>query len=349
MSDGSKEFTCAVPAVTDHVELAHGGGGRKMRRLIETTFLPAFDSPAARERHDSAILPVGSEKIAFTTDSFVVSPLFFPGGDIGKLAVCGTVNDLACAGARPRWLSAAFVLEEGLPMAVLARVVSSMRETAAAASVDIVTGDTKVVDRGKGDGLYITTSGIGVVPSGVDVRPGRVREGDAILLTGDIGRHGVAVLSVRKGLQFAAPVVSDCAPLADLVGALVGAGLDVHCLRDLTRGGLAAALVEIAADGRATLEIEQDAIPVQEAVAGACELLGIDPLHVANEGRMVVFLPEAEAGRALDVLAATEHARGAVRIGSVSRGVSGPVLIRTRFGARRVLDLPAGEVLPRIC
>jgi hydrogenase expression/formation protein HypE len=276
--------------------------------------------------------------------------MFFPGGDIGKLAVFGTVNDLAAAGAIPRWLSVGFILEEGLPLSDLERVVGSMKEAAAFARVDVVTGDTKVVDRGKGDGLYVTTSGIGTVPEGVDIRPARVCAGDAVLVTGDIGRHGVAVLSVRKGLAFESPIASDCAPLGDMMQALVGSGIDVHCARDATRGGLAAVLLEIAAAARVEMSVEEDSIPVDPSVSAACELLGLDVLHVANEGRMVVFVSEAEASRALDVLRTVSVSRNAALIGRVvSGGRAGTVSLRTRFGPERAIDLPAGEPLPRIC
>ena len=261
--------------------------------------------------HDSAVLPTDGARLAFTTDSYVVNPLFFPGGDIGKLAVCGTVNDLAMAGARPAYLGAGFILEEGLPMETLRRVVASMAEAARAAGVRIVTGDTKVVDRGKGDGIFINTSGVGWVPPGVEISPARVAPGDAILLSGDLGRHGVAIMSVREGLQFEGVLESDCAPLADLVAAMLATGADIHCLRDLTRGGLAAALNEIALDARVGIEIDESAIPVAEPVAAACELLGLDPLYVANEGRLVAFVPAAAADRVLEVM--RHHPRPSVR------------------------------------
>jgi hydrogenase expression/formation protein HypE len=343
-------LTCGVPHVPNHVELAHGGGGRKMRHLLESVILPAFDNRLTEAKHDSVVLPIGNERIAYTTDGYVISPMFFPGGDIGKLAIFGTVNDLAAAGAIPKWLSVSFILEEGLPLSELERVVRSMKDAACVARVDIVTGDTKVVDRGKGDGLYVTTSGLGMVPAGVDVRPARVRAGDAVLVTGDIGRHGVAVLSVRKGLAFESPVESDCAPLADMVQALVGGGIDVHCARDATRGGLAAVLLEIASTARVEITVEEDAIPVDPSVAAACELLGLDVLHVANEGRMAVFVSESDASTALDILRGLAVSRNAALIGRVAPdGRAGAVSLRTRFGPERAIDLPAGEPLPRIC
>jgi hydrogenase expression/formation protein HypE len=331
------------------VQLAHGGGGRLTRELVEGLFVPAFTNPALAERHDSAVISVGGVRAAFTTDTYVVSPRIFPGGDIGKLAVCGTANDLAMAGATPAYLSAGFVLEEGLPIEELGQVVASMRAAAEACGVTLVTGDTKVVDRGKGDGLFINTAGLGLVPDGVAICPRRVRPDDAVLLSGDVGRHGIAVLSVREGLGFETPIESDCAPLASLVSVLVCAGLDLHCLRDPTRGGLATVLNEIAVDAQVGIEVEETAIPVAEDVAGACELLGLDPLYVACEGRMVVFLPAAQAERGLALLRTYPLGTGAARIGKVTEGPAGMVTLATRFGTRRLLDLLSGEQLPRIC
>lgn len=331
------------------VQLAHGGGGRLMRALIEEVFLSAFGAQALHERHDSAVLPSPAGRLAFTTDSYVVSPLFFPGGDIGKLAVFGTVNDLAMAGARPAWMSAGFILEEGLPFDVLRRVVASMREAAAEAGIALVTGDTKVVDRGKGDGLFLNTAGIGVVPDDVDIRPARVRAGDAVIVSGDVGRHGVAILSVREGLAFEAPIASDCASLASAVAALLAAGVEVHCLRDLTRGGLASALNEIALDQGLTIVLEEAAVPVSGVVASACALLGLDPFYVANEGRFAAFVPADQADRAVAVLRGQAATAGAVLIGRVEPAPAGGVLLAGAFGARRPLDLLSGEQLPRIC
>jgi hydrogenase expression/formation protein HypE len=331
------------------VQLAHGGGGRLMRELIEHLFIPAFDNPALAARHDSAVVPLGGARVAFTTDSYVVHPRTFPGGDIGTLAVYGTVNDLAMAGARPAYLSAGFVIEEGLPLGELRQVVSSMRSATVACGVALVTGDTKVVDRGKGDGLFINTAGVGVVPDGVAVHPRRVQPGDAVLLSGDVGRHGIAVLSVREGLAFDTPIESDCAPLTALVAALFDAGIDVHCLRDPTRGGLGAVLNEIAMDAGVAIDVEEAAVPVADAVAGACELLGLDPLYVACEGRMVAFVPSADAERALAVLRVHPQGTGAAWIGTVTEGPAGVVVLKTRLGVRRLLDLLSGEQLPRIC
>jgi hydrogenase expression/formation protein HypE len=338
------------------IQLAHGGGGRLTHELVEQLFLPAFAHPEAHAAtgsaaapHDSAVVTVGGARLAFTTDSYVVHPRFFPGGDIGTLAIYGTVNDLAMAGAQPLYLAAGFILEEGLAMEELGRVVASMRAAALVSGVALVTGDTKVVDRGKGDGLFLNTAGIGLVPEGVEVHPRRVRPGDAVLLSGDVGRHGMAVLSVREGLAFTTPVASDCAPLAPLVAALVAAGVELHCLRDPTRGGLATALNEIAGDAGVGIEVEEEAIPVAAEVEGACELLGLDPLYVACEGRMVVFVAEAEAERALAILRGQALSANAVRIGRVTEGPAGMVVLRTRLGSRRLLDWLSGEQLPRIC
>lgn len=331
------------------VQMAHGGGGRLMRELIERVFLPSFASPAAAERHDSAAVTLGDQRIAFTTDSYVVRPLFFPGGDIGKLAIYGTVNDLAMSGAKPAYLSAGFILEEGLPLETLKRIVRSMADSASDCGVELVTGDTKVVDKGKGDGVFINTAGIGPIPSGVQIRPSRVRPGDAIILSGDVGRHGVAILSVREGLEFDTAIESDCASLSSLVQTILATGDDVHCLRDLTRGGLASALNEIAADAGVDLEVDEATIPVQSSVAGVCEILGLDPLYVANEGRLVAFVPRDCADRVLAAMRGTSVASDAAVIGRVTATGSGRVAARGPFGPARLLDLLSGEQLPRIC
>jgi hydrogenase expression/formation protein HypE len=344
------DIVCPLPiAPTDVVRLAHGGGGRASRDLVERIFVPAFANPQLDARHDGAVLSLPSGRVAFTTDSYVVRPLFFPGGDIGSLAVNGSVNDLAMCGARPVALSVGLVIEEGFPLADLERVAASMARAAREAGVSIVTGDTKVVERGKGDGLYVSTAGIGVIEHAVVVEPASVREGDHILLSGDIGRHGIAILSARESLGFATRLESDCAPLAAPVSALLDAGVEVHCLRDLTRGGLGAALVEIAEAAGARFEIDEAAIPVGEAVAGACELLGLDPLYVANEGRFVAFVPAVDADRALDVLRGHAVSREARTVGRVTGCGRGRVALRTALGALRVVDLPAGDLLPRIC
>ncbi len=332
-------MNCPVNLQPDErVTLAHGGGGRKMHRLLEQLFR-RFDQV---QPHDAAVL--GS--LAFTTDSYVVRPLFFPGGDIGSLAVHGTVNDLAMCGARPLALSCALILEEGLPLVTLERVALSMAEAAAAVGVPIVTGDTKVVERGHGDGLYVNTAGVGEVVARRPIGPAAIRAGDAILVSGDLGRHGIAILAAREGLAFETTVESDSASLSAPVLALLEAGLEVHCLRDLTRGGLTSALVELTEASGLGMELEETALAVHPEVRGACELLGLDPMAVANEGRMVVFLPADQADRALSVLARFPVTAGACRAGTVQ---GDRVVVRTALGSRRVLDMPSGEQLPRIC
>ncbi|MCS7304372.1 MAG: hydrogenase expression/formation protein HypE [Thermoguttaceae bacterium] len=363
-------FSCPLPiSEYERVQLAHGGGGRLMRQLLEGLFLPAFGIGRAKASpvsalsrgkpdglvlpgpaHDSAVVQLADgQRLAFTTDSFVVSPLFFPGGDIGRLAVFGTVNDLAMAGAKPLWLSASFILEEGLPIQTLRQVVASMQEAAQQANVQIITGDTKVVDHGKADGLFITTAGIGLIPPEIEISPARIQPGDVILISGDLGRHGIAIVSVREGLELEGVLPSDCAPLADLVQALWELGPDLHCLRDLTRGGLAAAVNEIALDAHVGIDLDESAIPVSEPVAGACELLGLDPLYVANEGRLVAFVAEESAQRALEILQGHPAASHPARIGRVTAEHPGLVQLCTSFGGSRLLDLPAGQLLPRIC
>jgi hydrogenase expression/formation protein HypE len=347
--DGEFQPACPAPlGQYERIVMAHGGGGRLMQQLLETLVQPIFANPCLAARHDSAVFEVGGQRLAFTTDSYVIKPLFFPGGDIGKLAVCGTLNDLAMAGAKPLFLSAALIVEEGLPVQDLRRVLESMAEAARAAGASIVTGDTKVVDRGKGDGLYINTAGLGWVAPGVEIAPARVRPGDAVLVSGDIGRHGIAVMAQREGLAFETGLESDCADLSGLVLSLLAAGIEVHCLRDLTRGGLASALIEIGQGCGLGIAVEEAAVPVREEVGGACEILGLDPLYVANEGRFVAFVPEEQAERALALLRAHPLGEGAARIGRV--GVArGPVHLETAFGATRILDLLSGEQLPRIC
>lgn len=342
---------CPVPKrVYPRMTMAHGGGGRLTRDLIESIFIPAFGNPMLESRHDGAVfrMPPGA-RTAFTTDSYVVRPLFFPGGDIGSLAVNGTVNDLAMCGARPLYLSAGFIIEEGLPTEDLERVVRSMASAAVAAGVGIVTGDTKVVDKGKGDGLFVNTAGVGALEHEQEIGPGRIEPGDRILLSGDIGRHGIAILAARESLGFTTVIESDCAPLAQPVLALLAAGIEVHCLRDLTRGGLAAALCEIAETARQRVVIDEEEIPVREDVQGACEMLGLDPLYVANEGRFVAFVRADDAERAQNVLRGHAVSAQARVIGEVATRHDGLVTMRTRLGPSRVVDLPSGEQLPRIC
>jgi hydrogenase expression/formation protein HypE len=344
-------FACPAPlGAHEKILLAHGGGGRLMHDLLERVFLPSFDNPALAERHDGARLDLAGTTLAFTTDAYVVRPLFFPGGDIGRLAIHGTVNDLAMCGARPLWLSAAFILEEGLPVECLERVVASMRAAAAETGVSLVTGDTKVVDRGKGDGLYVTTAGIGAIdPRAPAIGPSSVRPGDAVILSGDVGRHGIAILAAREELALESTVESDCADLSRPVLALLDAGVEVHCLRDCTRGGFATNLIEIAQQARVDVAIEETRVAVEPAVRGACELLGLDPLYVANEGRMVCFVPEAQAARAVEVLRGFAACAGAAIVGRACDAGAGLVTLRGALGASSVLDMLSGEQLPRIC
>ncbi len=349
-NDQPIEITCPIPAGPgDAVMLAHGGGGRLMQELIRGTFLPAFDNKLLDQLHDGAVFPVEGATLAFTTDSYVVQPLFFPGGDIGSLAVYGTVNDLAMCGAKPLYLSAGFILEEGFSLESLGKVVASMAAAARAAGVHLVTGDTKLVDRGKGDGLFVNTAGIGLVPQGVAIGPRLVQPGDRILLSGDLGSHGIAVMSVREGLSFSGDIRSDSAPLNGVVEDLLKNGIEIHCLRDLTRGGLASALNEIVEASHRGMAIEERAVPVHDAVRGACEILGLDPLYVANEGRFVAFVPEGAAGKALDILRRHDVSRGAVEIGRVTDQGDPMVTLRTVLNTHRILDLLSGEQLPRIC
>jgi hydrogenase expression/formation protein HypE len=348
-TDDGAGFSCPIPiARYPHVLLAHGGGGHLMHQLIEQMFLPAF-ATRLETRHDGAVFDVSGGRLAFTTDSYVVRPLFFPGGDIGALAINGTVNDLAMCGARARFLSAGFILEEGLPMETLWRVVQSMQARAAEAGVELVTGDTKVVDRGKGDGVFVNTAGIGVVVAPAPVTPTRVREGDAVIVSGDLGRHGMAIMAVRENLEFESSIESDCAPLVEPVMALFEDGIDVHCLRDLTRGGLASALVEIAEASGRSIHVEERRIPVREDVRGACEILGFDPLYVANEGRFTAFVAPADAERAVERLRRDSRCVDAAAIGTVGAEASGLVTMTSRIGATRIVDMLTGEQLPRIC
>lgn len=343
-------LACPIP-ISDYptVQLAHGGGGRLMNQLIERMFGAAFGNPALDARHDGALLEMAGTRLAFTTDSFVVKPRFFPGGDIGSLAIHGTVNDLAMCGARPLYLSAGFVLEEGLAMEELWRIVQSMQAAAAEAGVQIVTGDTKVVDRGKGDGIYINTSGIGLVDVGRTVGPSQVEAGDVVLVSGDIGRHGIAIMAVREGLEFETTIESDSACVAGPVMKLLDAGVAVHCLRDMTRGGMASALVEIAGTSGRRIHIDETAVPVRQDVRGACEILGLDPLYVANEGRFVAFVAPEDGEKALAILRAHPLGQGAAQVGTVTGQVDGLVTMRSAIGATRIVDLLSGEQLPRIC
>jgi hydrogenase expression/formation protein HypE len=348
------EPQCPLPIASDEtIRMAHGGGGRLMQQLIHEIFLESFSNSYLNALQDSAVLPAQDGRLAMTTDSYVVQPLFFPGGDIGSLAVHGTINDLAMMGASPRYLSAGFILEEGLPIAILKQVVSSMAKAAQDCGVHIVCGDTKVVDRGKGDQIFINTTGLGVIPPSVDIGPYRLTPGDRIIVSGDLGAHGMAVLSQREGLEFSGNLRSDSAPLHGVIADLLNHHIPIHCLRDLTRGGLASALNELATAGSFTITIEESRIPISEPVRGACEILGMDPLYVANEGRFVMFLPPENVDEALSILHQHSISQEAIVIGEIRDIPSRPhqvlVSLHTRYGTERILDLLSGEQLPRIC
>jgi hydrogenase expression/formation protein HypE len=349
-------WSCPVPLRShDRVVLGHGGGGTLSGELIEHLFLPAFGAAAADATPtDSAVLDVdvgfgSGARLAFTTDSYVVQPLFFPGGNIGELAVNGTVNDLAMSGAVPIALSTGFVLEEGLELELLGRIVTAMGRAADAAGVRLATGDTKVVEQGRGDGLYVNTAGVGVVPAGVDLAPHRLRPGDAIVVNGEIGLHGIAVLSVREGLEFGTEIRSDTAPLHELVAAMLAACPGLHALRDLTRGGLAASLCELAETAGVGIELDERSVPVPDAVRSACGFLGLDPVHVANEGKLVAFVPAEHLDELVAAMTALDIGAGSTVIGRVVEEHPGTVVARTGLGATRVVDRPLGEQLPRIC
>lgn len=352
--DTPVDFTglqCPIP-ISDYpnVLLAHGGGGRLTQQLIERMFLPAFGNPALETLHDGAILNVNGARLAFSTDSFVINPLFFPGGDIGSLAVHGTVNDLAMCGARPLSISAGLILEEGLPMEELWRIVQSMQQAVQAAGVSLVTGDTKVVDRGKGDGAFINTTGIGIIPEGIHVSPRRAQPGDVIIVSGAIAVHGIAIMSVREGLEFETVLESDTAPLHDLVAHILEvAGEQVHVLRDPTRGGLASAFNEIAAKAEAGIRLEEAHIPIWEEVRGACEILGLDPLYVANEGKCLAIVAREAADAVLAAMRGHPLGEEAAIIGEMVEDHPGKVFLRSRIGGMRVVDMLSGEQLPRIC
>ncbi|MEA2749514.1 MAG: hydrogenase expression/formation protein HypE [Myxococcales bacterium] len=343
-------FSCPVPITgTEEILLGHGSGGKLSARLIEEIIVPTLRNPVLEILDDQAFVAVPSERIAFTTDSFVVTPIFFPGGDIGELAVNGTVNDLAMGGATPLCLSLALILEEGLPIADLRRVLESVRRAADRAGVCIVTGDTKVVGRGNADKIFINTSGVGVPRRGVSLSSSRVCPGDAVVLSGSIGDHGMAILSKREGLELEGTLESDTAPLHDLVRVMLDAHADIHAMRDPTRGGLAATLVEIASRQNLGVEVDETAIPVKDTVRGACEILGLDPMMVANEGKLVAFVPEAGLAPVLDAMRAHPLGRDATCIGRVTTTHPGIVTVRTPIGGQRILDLPFAEALPRIC
>ncbi len=351
MSQSAWALQCPIPlSEYPAITLAHGGGGRLSQMLLDRLIVPALRNPLLAPLHDGAVMEVGAGRLAFTTDSYVVTPRFFPGGDIGSLAVHGTVNDLAMCGAQPLALSAAFILEEGLPMDELWRIVCSLGDAARAVGVPVATGDTKVVERGRGDGIFINTAGVGIVPEGVSITPASARPGDRILISGRIAEHGMAILSVREGLSFESALVSDSAPLHTLVGALLAAvGPAVHVLRDPTRGGVASALNEIAGAAHAGIRLEEAAIPVADPVRGACELLGLDPLYVANEGKCLALVAPEMADAALAAFRAHPLGRAAALIGEVVAEHPGRVVLRGSLGGQRIVDRLSGEQLPRIC
>jgi len=345
-----EEFTCPAPLpAKDRILLGHGSGGRLSADLLREIFLPAFHNPVLAQLNDQAVVSVEGVRLAFTTDSFVVNPLFFPGGDIGSLAVYGTVNDLAMGGAAPLFLSASFIIEEGLPLETLRRVVFSLRQAAEKVGVEVVTGDTKVVEKGKGDGLFINTSGIGRVPNGVSLSADQARPGDSIVLSGTLGDHGIAILSQREGLEFETPIESDAAPLHSLVAAMLEATRSIRCLRDPTRGGLSSTLNEIAAQSRVGMVIDEISLPIREEVKGACELLGLDPLYVANEGKLVAIVAAEEADQLLAAMRGHPLGVNSRIIGKVVEAHPGVVTMRTYLGTSRIVDMLAGDQLPRIC
>jgi hydrogenase expression/formation protein HypE len=344
------DIVCPSPlTASDTVLLGHGSGGKLSNDLVRDVFLPALGNPALAQLNDQAIVRIGTLKIAITTDSFVIKPLFFRGGDIGSLAVHGTVNDLAVGGATPLFLSAAFVIEEGLPMDVLRRIVRSMQQAALDAGVCIVTGDTKVVEKGKGDGLFINTTGIGLVPEELNLSADRARPGDAILLSGSIGQHGIAILAEREGLEFESAIESDSSALNGLCTEILRASPEIRCMRDLTRGGLSSALNEIAVQSSVGVELNESAIPVRDEVRGACEMLGLDPLYVANEGKLIAIVAADAAEAVLNAMRRHPHGSNAEIIGRITDSLPGLVTMKTSLGTSRIVDMLAGEQLPRIC
>jgi hydrogenase expression/formation protein HypE len=343
-------FACPIPKSDyTNILLAHGSGGKLTHQLVEKMFLPQFKNELLEPLHDGAVFSVDGKKFAFSTDSYVVNPIFFPGGNIGELAVNGTVNDLAMCGARPLYLSAAFIIEEGLPIDDLWKIVLSMRDAAKKAGVFLVTGDTKVVDRGKGDKIFINTSGIGTVDEGVDISPKKARPGDKIILNGDIALHGIAVMSLREGLEFETEIRSDTAPLNGLVAEMLKMSSNIHVLRDPTRGGVATTLNEIAEQSGLGIVMDEEAIPVPDDVKGACEILGLDPLYIANEGKLLAFVSPEDVPKVLDTMRKHPFGTGSVVIGEVVDRHDGTVVMRSKIGGTRVVDMLTGEQLPRIC
>jgi hydrogenase expression/formation protein HypE len=332
----------------DRILLAHGSGGKLAHDLIEKSFVPVLDNPLLAPLDDSAVFKM-SGRLAFTTDSYVVNPIFFPGGDIGKLSVCGTVNDLSMSGATPLYLSLAFIIEEGLPLKDLERVIDSIKTTAEDADVKIITGDTKVVERGSADKLFINTAGIGKILEGVDISGSNAKPGDKVILSGTIGDHGIAVLSQRQGLSFGTKLESDCAPLGKMVAEMLKSSHNIHSLRDPTRGGLATTLNELAKQSKVGIRIEESKIPVRDEVAGACEMLGLDPLYIANEGKLIAIVSPEDADKILTAMKRNRYGKNAVVIGEVIAEHPGRVVMKTSLGSSRIVDMLVGEPLPRIC
>jgi hydrogenase expression/formation protein HypE len=344
------EFTCPIPlSEYPRVLLAHGGGGRLSQHLIEKMLYPSFENRLLEPLHDGAIVSLDGGRLAFTTDSHVVHPLFYPGGDIGRLSVFGTANDLAMCGARPLFISCGLILEEGLPMEDLWRVIVSIREAAAEAGVQVITGDTKVVERGKGDGVFINTSGIGTVLPGLDVGPQRLRPGDEIVVSGPIGLHGIAIMALREGIEMETEIRSDSAFIYPMVESLAEAGLEIHMLRDPTRGGVSSALNEMASRSGVGIHLEEEPLPIPAEVEGVCEILGLDPLYVANEGNFLAIIAEGQGARAVETLRRHPLGASAALIGRVAAEHAGIVVMRTKIGGERVVDMMSGEQLPRIC
>ena len=343
-------FACPIPKSDyTNILLAHGSGGKLTHQLIEKMFVPQFQNELLEPLHDGAVFTAGNKRFAFSTDSFVVSPIFFPGGDIGELAINGTVNDIAMCGAKPLYLSSAFIIEEGLPIDDLWRVVLSMQEAAKRAGILLVTGDTKVVDRGKGDKIFINTSGIGIIEDGVDISPKRIKVGDKIIINGEIAVHGIAIMSVREGLEFETQIKSDTAPLNGLVEEMLKASKNIHVMRDPTRGGVATTLNEIAEQSKLGILVNEESIPVPDDVKGACEILGLDPLYIANEGKLLAFVSPEDTGEVLDTMRKHPLGKDSVVIGEVVDQHRGAVVMKSKIGGTRVVDMLTGEQLPRIC
>ena len=343
------ELTCPTPLQYQQIVMAHGGG-RLMQQLLDNIIRPIFSNPFLNQSHDSTLVTINGSKIAFTTDSYVINPVFFSGGDIGKLAVCGTLNDLAMSGAKPLYLTCSFIIEEGFAIEDLQKIAQSMQATAEQAGALIITGDTKIVNKGKGDGIFINTAGIGLVNETINISPSAIQLGDSVIISSDIARHGIAIMLDREGIDFEHSIVSDCADLSGLVQSLLSAKVNIHCLRDLTRGGLASALIELASYCKHIIEIQETALPIHADVLSACEILGFDPLYIANEGCMVIFVPEYETERTLTLL--NQHPLGnqARKIGTVkATHPQGLLTLQNNFGMTRIIDLLSGEQLPRIC